>query len=321
MKLPRATSLGLQRTVLAADRGPAHRVLGFGYEVAAHAYAAYARRGLRGAAAYVRGTMGSRDTRPGLTDIDLVLVTPADPGGIARKRARERCSKFAGAVPVLGKMFDVWPLVFDQPGIEDLVNESALTYGLVDGRSAYCGPNSDTDKIRALERPGLYGPRYSWRLLAGPDLRPVARPPDLSRRRIAAWLELQNWWRWAAQACIEPNRPGSAYTCVKIVAESARIWLWLVHGEVVGDRSAALRRGAAELPGEGDAFERARYLEHRLQRARSAPLSDFLPAFVALSTAIARGADETAGTGRSDGRAARGIGRDARAAARRPPGA
>ena len=287
MKRAGATLPAVQRTILAADRGPARHLLGWAYEAAARVYAAYARRGEPAASAYVRGTQANRDARHGVTDIDIVVVTAPDPAGTARRRVRRRCLRFSRSVPVMAKVFDAWALVFDEPGLAEVANESALTYGLDDARSAYCGPGSDDDKIRVLERPGLYGAQSTWRLLAGPDRRPADCPPDAAGRRIASWLELQNWWRWVYQACLEPDRPGSAYLCVKIVAEAARIWLWLARGELVADRSMALVRGPAELPAETETFALARELQHGLQRARSAPLPDFLPAFVRLSSMIA----------------------------------
>ena len=60
--------------MLRVDRGPGRALLAFAYESVARAYAAYVCRGEPGAAAYVRGTLASREALHGLTDVDIVVV-------------------------------------------------------------------------------------------------------------------------------------------------------------------------------------------------------------------------------------------------------
>jgi hypothetical protein len=233
--------------------------------------------------------VASGEALHGVTDVDIVVVVGPDPTGAARARVRDRCRRATRWLPPLGLLVDDWPLIHDEPGLAQVAARSTLTYGLDHGDAAYSGPGSDVDKIRMLERPGLYGPGRTWRLLAGPDRRPDESADDVATRRSVSWLELQNWWRWAFKACLEPDRPGSAYTCVKLIAEAVRIWLWLTRGEHVADRPTALVRGRAEFPEEAEAFERALRLHGALRHARNAPLADFLPAFVRLSSLIAEG--------------------------------
>lgn len=276
----------LQRVVLAADRGPGRLLLGYAYEAVARGYAAYLCRREDGAAAYLRGTMASAEALHGLTDVDVVIVLAPDPSGEARKRVRARGRRIGALRFSPARVMDAWPMVYDEPGLAQVAFSSAFTHGLGCGSTAYLGDGADRDRIRTLERPELHGPA-GWRRLAGPDRRPEPAPVDAHSRRIACWLELQNWWRWAVQACLEPELPRSAYVCFKVIAEAARIWLWLTQGAVTASRVQVLACAQALLPAESDAFERAQRLHSQLWRTRRAPLDELLPAFVRLSNVIA----------------------------------
>jgi hypothetical protein len=111
--------------------------------------------------------------------------------------------------------------------------------------------------------------------------------PDARTCHDSTWLELQNWWRHAFIACAEPERFESAYMCVKLIAEAARIWLWIRREERVANRAQALARATLELPAESETFARARRLQASLHAMPSAPLADFLAAFARLSTYVA----------------------------------
>jgi predicted nucleotidyltransferase len=256
------------------------------YRAVARLCAAYIRLGNRRLSVYVRGSFANADTVPGLTDLDLVVVTPDDPTGATRRRTQERIAALSRSLPIVGKLIDRWPRVLDEPWLLATAYQSTLTYGIESRSAAYSGPDRDDDRIRVLERPELYGPRRGWKLLAGCDRRPD-ECADRDRRRVACWLELQNWWRWTFQACIEPDRPGSAYTCAKLIAECVRIWLWLTDGEAVTRRTEALALGRVVLPGEAVTFERAERLLRDLGGAPRAPLDDFLSPFLRLSRWIA----------------------------------
>ena len=103
---------------------------------------------------------------------------------------------------------------------------------------------------------------------------------------MIAWLELQHWWRYAFGACVASG-PSTAYLCVKLVSEPARVWLWLVHGERVSSRREALRRGAQALPEESDVFERALALQSTLAQAPDPPLAKTLEDLLRLTRRLA----------------------------------
>jgi hypothetical protein len=116
----------------------------------------------------------------------------------------------------------------------------------------------------------------------------VAPPPDdADYRRLASWLELQFWWRYAFTACVDPRGPRLPYLCVKLVAEPARIWLWLAHGEQLFSRTEALNRALRRLPEEEDTFRRALELHRALSTSPQPPLAEMLPHLVRLSSLIA----------------------------------
>ena len=54
-----------------------------------------------------------------------------------------------------------FPIILEQPQLHDVFSASALT---VDG-SAFYGPQFSEDRVRMLERPGLYAPDADWRLM------------------------------------------------------------------------------------------------------------------------------------------------------------
>jgi hypothetical protein len=252
----------------------------------------------------VRGGSGGLDWLPGLSDVDLVLVLSPDPGGrgLAARRVTARWERLRRRVPSSELLVD-WPRVHEEPQLRDLAGACAFTYGL-DGPggpgAAYSGPAAGPDVLRVLERPGLYGPTAGWRLVRGSD----RRPPDPARssqlRRLAAWLELQHWWQWAFPVCVDPTGPRTAALCVKLVAEPARCWLWLAHGERATDRADVLGRALRRLPEEEDGLRRALDLQRALPDSPPAPLEAVLPLLVRLSTRIARllaaGVDEAGAT-------------------------
>ncbi|MEK6276640.1 MAG: nucleotidyltransferase domain-containing protein [Actinomycetota bacterium] len=285
-----------QSVIMRTDRGPMRSIWRLAYRFAMRGYVAYLRRGEPGSAAYVHGSLSTGEFLHGLSDIDVVIVLAPDPAGpgLARDRVRRRCRRVSRALPVLGDLLFDWPAVFEDADLQDAVAASTLTYrlsrapGRASSHAVYSGSNSDDDKIRLAERPQLYGPMHDWRLIAGPGRRPP--PPttlDADSRRIAAWLELQYWWQWAFEACVNPGLPHIAHLCVKLIAEPARIWIWLARGERVPSRAEALDRGSVEFPAEAEAFERGRDLLGRLPSQPTAPLAEFLPAFVRLSARVA----------------------------------
>jgi hypothetical protein len=92
-------------------------------------------------------------------------------------------------------------------------------------------------------RPGLYHTVEDWYPLSRSTARLRDPPRDPQQQRIAGWLELGFWWSVLPRACIRGTGPRPADLCVKCVAESLRVWMWLARGERVSNRFQALQRG------------------------------------------------------------------------------
>ncbi|MEA2353639.1 MAG: hypothetical protein QOJ14_2053 [Thermoleophilaceae bacterium] len=276
----------VQHLMLRTNRGPMRALWRLAYRIAARGFAAYVTRGEPGASTYLRGTLASGEALPGLADIDVeVVLSPSAGATDARERVRARFRRVRRALPVLGDLLFDWPSVFEQDDLARAASQTIFTYGLdrTPPAAAYLGADVDAHRTRLLERPELYGPAHAWKRLTGPA-RPLPEAPhDADSRRLAAWLELQNWWRWAFDACVHPHRPRTAHLCVKLVAEPVRAWLWLVDGERAGGRVAALELGRERLPEHAAAFERALDLYAALPAMPEPPLATILPDFLELS--------------------------------------
>ena len=282
-----------QRLVVSTAGGRARRVWAVGYRLAARVVARILVRGEEGASLYVRAGAAGGDFVPGLSDIDLAIVLEPDPAGpgIAAERIRQRFTSISRKLPAVGSLFDV-PCAYDEGELADLVGSSYATFGLADttasGGAAYLPDPSLLDRRRILERPGLYDDLPDWTRLAGPDRMPLVTDRDARAQPIAAWLELAFWWRFAFAACLDPKPRHTAFLCFKLVAEPARAWLWLAHGERPRTRRDVLERALELLPQEATVILVALDLERRLQTFPEPPLSDVLPALVRFSTRIAR---------------------------------
>ncbi len=283
------------RLILRTARTPLRRLWPAAYALVARAVTAYVGWGERGAAAYARGGLADGDLVPGLSDVDTAVVLAPDPAGagIAGRRARRRWRRLAGALPSLGLLVD-GPVVCEQPELDRLSGSSALTYGLDEPRApAVRHPDDfrrgDADEwVRMVQRPGLYADEVcGWRPLAGPDRRPPGRARDRQACRIAAWLELCFWWRYAFGACVDPSRPRTAALCVKLVAEPVRVWLWLAHGVRISGRAEVLRAGLRRLPEEELAMRRALELHAALTDLPDPPLDEVMAALVRITARTA----------------------------------
>src|SRR5215211_3119715 len=279
------------RVLVRTARTPLARLWALGYLAIARIAAAYLARGEDTPSAYLRGSLKTDDFLPGLSDVDLAIVTAQDQGGpgVARARVNMRWRQLRRTLPSIELILD-YPRIHEQSDLADLANASALTYGLERAgspKAGYFGNAASPDRVRMLERPGLYEPTTDWHLLSGPDRRPPAPPTDLQRRRIAGWLELLHWWQWAFLVCIDPRRPRTAHLCMKLVAEPARIWLWLAHAERASGRNDALRRALRRMPEEEEALRRALALQRSLPDSPEPPLDQVMPVLVRLSARIA----------------------------------
>ena len=258
------------------------------YEVAIRLSAAYLRRGRPGAAAYVRRSLGAGDPVVGLSDIDLVIVIPEDGrgAGVARDEVSLRSRRMRARLGLLGQAIEVG--AYEDADLERAV---AATPAHLEQTVR---PRPLTDYYGLTIRPGVHAPAADWRLVAGPDRRPAPTRAGPGYRRLAAWLELQYWWRQVSEACSQPERPDSAYLCFKVVAESARAWLWLAHAEQVARPRDALVRTAELVPEEADSMHLFLDLRAGLHRSPPAPLRETLGALCRISRRAADELDEHA---------------------------
>jgi hypothetical protein len=242
------------------------------------------------ASVYAKGSFGFGEPVYGVSDIDLVIVVPGAGDRVVDAHAvvkvRRRWNRIVRLFPPLNELFHIF--VYDSHSLREAVSAPTFTFGFdrQPPRAGLLGPQPLVDEMGLQERPELYGAPREWRLVGG---RPcdVAPPPDnAGYRRLASWLELQFWWRFAFTACVDPRGPRLPYLCVKLVAEPARIWLWLAHGEQLS-RVEALNRALQRLPEEEDTFRRALELHRTLSTSPEPPLAEMLPHLVRLSSLIA----------------------------------
>jgi hypothetical protein len=291
----------LQRVMLRTRAGPLRPLWWLAHEALARVVGLYLRGHNRRAPVYARGSLGIGDPVYGLSDIDLALVLPSGPVITPddHDQVWARWRRLGRALPLLPRLMIEICIEED----EDLRAVSAaptLMHGL-DGRAArpvYGGGPAAARRPRLQERPGLYGPLCDWRLLAGPERRPPPREWEPSARPIAAWLELQFWWRQAFRACLDPSGPRKPYLCVKLVSEPARILLWLVHGERIVGRKEVLERALELIPEEEPGLRFALAAFERLSDMVEPTLEDALRSLVRLSQRVAaRLEEETAAFG------------------------
>lgn len=283
-----------QRVVLRTSDGPLRPVWIGAFERLIRRLAREVTAGETAVTAYVRGGFGAGDVVPGLSDVDMIAVAAEHPDGPRRAhdRIRARYDRLRGRFPLAGRVLGHF-FVFEERDLGAAAGPSALTFGLDEGgdssqdRGAYLGPAPVEDEIGFLERPGLYGATADWRRVRGPDRLPAERDRSAQDERIAAWLELQSWWRWAFDAVLDPARPHVAYLCFKLVAEPCRIWLWLARRERYDRRRDALVRAAELLPGELASIHEALVLGDALPRNPEPPLQGSVAALARWSSLIA----------------------------------
>ena len=273
--------LGLRLHRLALRTGPALGPLWrAAYSIATRLYGTYLLRGVRPVALYARGSLGSGEAVPGLSDLDLAVVVP--PG--AREPVRRRWRR---ARRLFGDLLFDWPLALELQDLHDCA-APARSHALAGpGGALYWGPAAAEERVWTSERPELYAPTAGWRLLHGEDLRPPEGPRSGPERGEAAWLLLQQLWRLLFPVCLDSSGPRSARLCWKLYAEPARFWLWLARGERFEERTSALRRLASVLPEEAESLAGAEALGERLHRSPRPPLEDATRYLVRMSNRIA----------------------------------
>ena len=235
---------------------------------------------------YLSGSMASGEPLYGLSDIDLVAVA-ADEGEALR--VRRRYEALCHALPPLrGLAPHFW--TYDARGLARVLAGSYLVNGLGDERAVFLAADAVDDGGGLLERPGLHGPP-DWRRLRGGI--PVARPPD-PHPLHAAWLELQYRWRYVFRACGEEADVHRPKLAVGLVAEAARIWLWLAHDERHDGGRAPLERALRMMDAEEEGLRYALEVHRAAHRSPAVAVDTLLACFVRISDAIAGLVDEAA---------------------------
>lgn len=229
----------MRGAVIATSRGPLAPLWRALYRVAARAAGAWlARPG--GVTVYLRERT---EVVPGLSDLDLVLVTER-PEGVPAATARlaqlqERLAPLGQ--PIEGIQVD------SRAALERCARSSILTHGLREGRASR--------GLMIQGRPALGGQLSGLRRLAGPELLPPDSGPWPEPQRAGiAWLDMQFWWRQAFLLCAEPPRTWSALSGVKLIAEPLRTLLWLTGAPWHGRRDRILRAGLERFPAEEPAL-------------------------------------------------------------------
>jgi hypothetical protein len=255
-----------------AALGPLWRAL---YVATARVVAAYVRRGDPGATVLLRGSLVSDEAIYGMSDLDLAVVVAGDS---SPEPLRERWRRVAAAAPPLERLVD---LSFYRE--DELATAAARSY-LTCGLSNSIGGRLD-DAAQLLIR--AEDPA-EWRVIAGPDRRPPRAARRLSDRRVAAWLEMQCWWRQAFAIAADTRRPDAARMCVKLLAEPARVYLELTGRPVAAGRRRALEAALHALPDEEETLRSGLQLGDGLHRRPEPPLREAIAYLARMTTRVAR---------------------------------
>ena len=276
------------RLMLRSANTPLSAVWALAYWSVIRAAVAWVRRQYRDASIYVKGSFASREEVYGISDVDLVVVLPADRTrrGAAQLSASENWKKLCRRFPLVGYVIQhCW--FYEEDDLGESLSAPCLTFGLAsrqdgegDDRAAFLGTQPLHDHMGLQSRPSLYGARTEWRSVGGPDRLPRIGSPDMQSRRVAAWLDLQYWWRYAYHACADPTRDHVPLLCVKLLAEPVRLWLWLERNEQVATREAALQRGLSELPDERESLQLGLNLLSTLHRSPEPPVPEVIAALL-----------------------------------------
>lgn len=278
----------LARLMVRTSNTPLRAVWAAAYWSVVRAAVAVLRRQYSEASIYLKGSFASREEVYGLSDVDLVVVLPARGAerGAAQLTAREKWKKTSRRFPIFGLVVQhCW--FYEDDDLQESLSSTCLTHGLAsnqngesEDRAAFLGTHGLHDHMGLQTHPSLYGARSEWRPLIGTDLLESLESDDSQNRRLAAWLNLQYWWRFAFQACADPGRDHIPLLCVKLLAEPMRLWLWAERGDRVATREAALRRGLSELPEEREVLQIGLDLLRSLPHSPRAPLPEVIGGFL-----------------------------------------
>jgi hypothetical protein len=274
--------------MLRTARSPLEGLWSLAYRLTARSVAAYLRRRHPRSTAYVRGSLAGGDPLFGVSDIDLVLVTASWPGrpGEARASMLRRFDRLCAIAPPLRVLVHV--AVYEEADLRQAVAGSpCLCPAPIPEGSGEPQPFARVDPAELAVRPGLAGPTRDWRRIAGRDRLPAVGVLASHQLRIAAWMEVQYWWRYAIEASAAPAGPRRLQLCFKLVSEPTRVLLRLAHGERFEDRRAALRRALELYPEESEALRFALDVDAALPRSPSPRFADALRHLVGLTSRIA----------------------------------
>lgn len=253
------------------------------------AASAYLRRGHPDSAVFIRGSFACGDPAYGLSDMDVIVVLAGSTraGGWHRERLEQRWRRLCRAIPGLARVIAL--KVYEEAELADAAGTTALTYGLGSAAAGalFHGEGLSNRHYALRTRPDLYGATRDWRHLAGPDRRPPVPVTTGHDRLVAGWLELQCWWRYVAWCCLHPEDRKVPYYCFKFVAEAARIWLWVAHGERTDGRLDALRRATRLMPADEALVARVLATRRDLASCPGNLLSEVLAWLVCFSSRLA----------------------------------
>jgi hypothetical protein len=236
---------------------------------------------------YLTGSLAFGEPLYGLSDIDLVAVSV---NKAESRRVRRRYDALCRALPPLRRLLPHFS-TYDAQGLARVLAGSYLVNGLGEGRAVFLGPDAVADGRGFLLRPGLHDPR-EWPRLRG-RVRAVPAPTVQSRLQ-AGWLELHHRWRYALRAADGERGVEGAALAVGLVAEVARIWLWLAHHERHDGKQAALRRALRLMPAEEDGLRYALEMHQAMHRSPAVAVPRLLACFVRISAAVAELVDDSA---------------------------
>ena len=197
---PRCAAPGAARWCSPPRDTPLRQLWALVYRAVAHAVGMVLTRGEPGAAVYTRASFGGSEFLPGLSDVDLAIVLATDAQadrarGRWKRHERARCRRRAGRPAAhlrgggaAGAGRHVGPDL-RRGGVRRAAGRRATPCGRCSGPSSTAGRSTP-------------GGGCAVRIAARP-----ARPSGVQERRIAAWLELVYWWRFAFPACAGAARP------------------------------------------------------------------------------------------------------------------
>jgi hypothetical protein len=268
----------LARSAARTGEGPARPLWWLAHRVLIGIVARWITAGSAGCRVYLKGGFGFGRPVYGLSDVDAIVIAP---GAASRARVERRWESLSERYRTLGQLFQLW--TYTGTEIEALEHGSYLTF---ERGGVLLGPGRPQDLMALAQRPGLYGARRDWRALGRPR-RPPPPAGDRPAHETFAWLELRFIWTHAFLLSVDRAGVGAPYTAYKLIADTARIWLWLRFGERSYARERAIARALELMPEDREQVRRALEVKDRSWPAPAAALAQVLPYLVELSARIA----------------------------------